>query len=323
MARRLRRKRLICIIFISLSVICFQIVQAQEYPTKPVTFVMPSGPGGSHDLTARAVTSVAANYLGQPIVILNKPGAGGAVASELVANAAPDGYTLLFGGPGHSSTLPAVEGRSRGPDDLLAVCRINYSPTTITARSDLPYRTFKEMLEWAKANPGKLIFGTTGTWGNADVAWRQIAKQTGVTARVVPYDGGSPLTIAILGNQIDVMGIVMAPIIPHIKSGKLRVLAVLDQKRVADLPDAPTAKEQGVDVVNILWRGVLAPKGTPRPIVDKLALAFKKMTEDKSVISTIKQQLGDEIYYQGPDEFAKFWRADYEAYRELAKLYKK
>lgn len=323
MARRLRRMRHIYLISFLLSVICFQIAQAQEYPTKPVTLVIPVSAGGSHDMTARAVTSVAAKYLGQPIVILNKPGGGGALGTEMVAKTAPDGYMLLMGGPGWNSTLPAIEGRSKGPDDLVAVCRLNYSPTTIVVRSDLPYKTFQEMIEWAKANPGKLLYGTTGIWGNSDLAWKQIAKQTGITAKVVPYDGGGPVIIAILGKQIDATGMAITPILPHIKTGKLRVVAILDEKREADLPDVPTAKELGVNVVNLLWRGIIAPKGTPRPIVDKLASAFKRMTEDKSVASMIKKQLGDEIYYQGPEEFAKFWRAEYEANRELGKLYKR
>jgi hypothetical protein len=123
-------------------------IAAEEFPTKPVTLVIPVGAGGSHDLTARAVTSVASNYLGQPIIIQLKPGGGGAIGSEIVAKSAPDGYTLLFGGMGWSTTYPAVEGRSKGPDDLMAVCRINYSPTIIVSRPDLPFKTFKEMLAY-------------------------------------------------------------------------------------------------------------------------------------------------------------------------------
>ena len=175
-----------------ISVFVSSTIQAKEFPVKPVTLIIPVGPGGSHDLTARAVTSVAADYLGQPVIIQLKPGGGGAIGSEIVAKAAPDGYTLLFGGSGWSSALPAIEGRSKGPDDLIAVCRINYSPTIIVARSDLPYKNFKEMLAWAKANPDKLIFGNTGPWGQADLPWKLIVKQTGIKARNVPYDGGGP-----------------------------------------------------------------------------------------------------------------------------------
>jgi tripartite-type tricarboxylate transporter receptor subunit TctC len=297
-------------------------VRAQEFPTKPITLVIPMGAGGSHDLTARAVTSVAADYLGQPIIIQLKPGGGGAIGSEIVAKAAPDGYTLCFGGPGWSSILPAVEGRSKGPDQLDAVCRINYSPTIIVARPDAPYKTFKEMLAWGKANPGQLIFGNTGPWGASDTPWKLIMKETGITSKVVPHDGGGPALVAILGGHIDLSGLFMAQSLPHVQTGKLRALAVLDDRRDPALPDVPTAKEEGVNVVFLMWRGVLAPKGTPRPVIDKLTLAFKKMTEDKSVLAMI-QRLGDEINYLGADEFGKVWQEEYQTYKKLGESLKK
>ncbi len=287
-----------------------------------MTLVVPLGVGGSNDLTARALASVGADYLGQPVIVQVRAGGGGAIGSDLVAKAAPDGYTLLFGGPGPNTTLPAVEGRSKGPDDLLAVCRINYSPDIITARPDAPFKTIKEMLEWAEANPGKLVFGNTGPWGAGDLPWKLIMKQTGITSRVVPYDGGGPALTALLGGHIDVMIGLTAHSLPHIRAGKIRVLAVLDEQRDRDLPDVPTGKEQGIDVTYLLWRGVLAPKGTPRPVIEKLAAAFKKMTEDKSVVAMIKQ-FGDEIHYLGPDEFTKVWREEYETHKELGKLFKK
>ena len=297
-------------------------VRGDEFPTKPLTLIVPVGAGGSHDLTARAVTSVAPTYLGQPIIVQLKPGGGGAIGSEIVAKAAPDGYTLLFGGPGWSTTYPAVEGRSKGPDDLTAVCRVNYGPTIIVARPDLPYKNLKEMVEYAKANPDKLVFAHTGPWGQADLSWKMIQKQTGIKTKSVPYDGGGPAILALLGGHADVNGALLSALISHIKAGKLRALAVLDTKRTKPLPDVPTAREQGVDVVNLMWRGVLAPKATPRPVIDKLAQAFKKMTEDKSVVTMINQ-MGDEIYYLGPDEFGKLWREEYETHKELGKALKK
>jgi tripartite-type tricarboxylate transporter receptor subunit TctC len=296
--------------------------KGKEFPTKPVTLIIPVGAGGSHDLTARAVTSAAMNYLGQPIIVQLKPGGGGAIGSEIVAKSNPDGYTLLFGGMGWSSTLPAVEGRSKGPDDLMAVCRINYSPTIIVSRPNLPFKTLNEMLEYAKANPDKLIFGNTGPWGQADLPWKMIVKLSGIKAKNVPYDGGGPALLAVLGGHADMTGGLVTALLPHIKSGKLRALAVLDNKREEQLPDVPTAKEQGVNVTNLMWRAVLAPKGTPRPVIETLAQAFKKMTEDKSVVTMIKQ-MGDEIYYLGPDEFGKLWREEFENQKELGKLLKK
>jgi tripartite-type tricarboxylate transporter receptor subunit TctC len=215
-----------------------------------------------------------------------------------------------------------VEARSKGPDDLAAVCRINYSAAIVVTRPDLPYRSFKGMLEWAKANPGKLVFGHSGTWGHSDLAWKLLMKETGITTKSVPHDGGGPALMAILGGHIDVNSSNIAVVLPYVRAGKLIPLAVLDDKRDSNLPDVPTAKEEGVDLVCPLWRGIMAPKGTPRPIIEKLAIAFKKMTQDKTVVTMIKQ-MGDGIYYLGPDEFTKAWREEYEAQRELRKIFKK
>ena len=322
MNRGIGVKPLVSLIILIVSIFGPQFVQAQEYPTKPVTLVIPFGAGGSHDMTARAVTSVAAEYLGQPILVQLKPGGGGAIASDFVSKAAPDGYTLLFGGSGPNTTLPAIEGRSKGPDDFVAVCRVNYSPSVIVARPDAPFKTFKEMLAWAKSNPGKLVFGNTGPWGAGDLSWKLIVKETGIDAKNVPHDGGGPALVAVLGGHVDVSGLFSAQTLPHIQAGKLRALAVTDTERDPSLRDVPTCKEAGVNMVYLMWRGVLAPKGTPRGIVDKLAEAFKKMAWNKSVVPMITQ-LGDEIHFMGPDEFARAWREEYQTQKELGKIFKK
>ncbi|HSB71989.1 MAG TPA: tripartite tricarboxylate transporter substrate-binding protein, partial [Candidatus Methylomirabilis sp.] len=155
---------------------------AEEFPTKPVTLVIPVGAGGSHDLTARALAGVAPQHLGQPLIIQLKPGGGGAIGSDFVAKSKPDGYTLLFGGPGWSTTLPAIEGRSHGPDTLTAVCKINHGALVWTVNAARPWQNVKELVEWAKANPGKLVHATTGPWGIADLPMKQLMKEYGFTA---------------------------------------------------------------------------------------------------------------------------------------------
>ncbi len=295
---------------------------AEDFPVKPITLVIPFGAGGSHDLTARALSSVAPQYLGQPLIVQLRPGGAGAIGSDQVAKAKPDGYTLLFGAPGPNSTLPAVEGRSVGPDGPTAVAKINDSPGLLMTRPDRPYKTLKELVEWAKANPGKLTHATTGPWGASDVPMKQLMKDTGISVQLVPYDGGGPAMLATLGGHVDTSFLLTAQSLPHIRAGKLRPLAVIGTKRHPDLPDVPTAREQGFNVVYTIWRTVLAPKDTPRPIVEKLAGAFKQMTEDKSFQALVKQ-LGDETGYLGSDDFLKEWRAEFEAHRELGKLYKK
>jgi len=296
--------------------------QAQEFPTKPVSLIIPFGPGGASDLTARAFVGAAHEYLGQPVIIQLKPGGGGAIASDIVAKAAPDGYTLLMGGPGPNTTLPAIEGRSRGPDDLAAVCRINYNAMLTLVPAGAPYKTMQEFVQYAKANPGKLRFGHTGIWGGPDLLWKSIQVKAGISAKIIPYDGGAEALIGLLGGHIDVACLFPTQSTPHIKGGKIRALAVSDSKRDPDFPDVPTLQEAGVDVVSVVWKGVLAPKSTPRPVIDKLALAFKKMSEDKSSLAMIRQ-LGDNFHYQTPDELTQFWRQEYEAHKELGKMFKK
>jgi tripartite-type tricarboxylate transporter receptor subunit TctC len=294
----------------------------EPFPTKPVTLIIPVGAGGSHDLTARALAAVIPQYLGQPMLVELRPGGGGAIGSNQVATAKPDGYTLLFGGPGWSSALPAIEGRSAGPDRLIAVARVNYSPALLLARPDAPFKTLKEMVEWAKAHPGELLHATTGPWGASDMPMKQLMHQYDFHAKLVPYDGGGPALLAILGGHVQTTFSLSAQALPHLKAGKLRALAVMDTKRLPALPDVPTAVEQGIDVTYTLWRGVLAPKGTPRPIIDKLADAIKKATEDKAFIEQVRS-MGDEPGYLGPDEFARVWRKEYETAKELGKVFKK
>jgi tripartite-type tricarboxylate transporter receptor subunit TctC len=328
MGRQLQqgRRRFFYMVFLFLCAFAPQLVLAQEYPTKPVTLVIPMGPGGGHDLTFRAVTSVAADYLGQPILIKLNPGGSGAIGADLVAKAPPDGYTLGVASNAWSCALPAIEGRSKGPEYFEAICRINYNPTIIVTRPGTPFKTFKEMIQWAKANPGKLIVGTPGPWSPPDMVWKYLMKETGITLKIVPFDGGGPALVGLLGGHLDAGTALPIMYYPYKTTGKLIPLLFLEDKRHPDLPDVPTGKEEGMDgqlnMLSRLWRGVIAPKGTPRPIVDKLAAAFKGMTEDKSVVAMIKQ-FGDDLYYLGPDEFRKVWESEFELYKELGKIYKK
>ena len=311
-----------------LTLLIPQVILAQEYPTKPVTVIIPFGPGGGHDLLFRAVTSVAADYLGQPIIIKLMPGGGGAIAADFAAKAAPDGYTLFAGGNIPSVSLPAIEGRSKGPEYWEPVCRLNYNQTIIVSRPDAPFKTWKQMMEWVKANPGKLVVGTPGPWSPPDVIWKNVMKEMGVSVKLVPFDGGGPVIVALLGGHIDVGSALPIIYSPYKNTGKMNALLTLEDKRLPDLPNTPTSIEEGVPgaaTLNMLgysWRGVMAPKGTSRAIVDKVATAFKKMTEDQSVKAMIKQY-GDEIHYLGPDEFAKVLMSEFDVYKELAKAYKK
>ena len=326
MGTQLQRRRwvysLLFVVSFVLLVFTCPMVQAQEFPAKPITLIIPYGPGGGFDLPSRLLASLAMDYFRQPIVVQFKPGGGGSIGSEFVANAAPDGYTMLIGSPGSQSIYPAVENKSKGPDDLAAVCRINYAPIFVCAHPSVPFHTFKEMLAWAKANPGKMTYGNTGPWSAADLPWRQTKLITGMVTRDVPHDGGGPALMAVLGGHVMVAGINATQAIPQLRAGKIRPLAVWDHQRHPAFPNVPTAKEEGVDVVFLMWKGIFVPKATPRPIIDKLAANLKKIVEDKFFVGTLKK-IDEDIHYLGPDEFTKLWRSEYENYKELGRMLKK
>jgi tripartite-type tricarboxylate transporter receptor subunit TctC len=289
---------------------------AQDFPTKPVELVLPYGPGGSHDLTARALVGVAQPYLGQPLVVVLKPGGGGAVGSQQVARAKPDGYTLLFGGTGPNTIFALVQKAPTGPDNFVPVARINYSPAVFAVRGDAPWRSFREVVQFAKQNPGKLSFANTGTWGAGDFPMRMVARATGIEYNNIPHDGGGPALLAVLGGHADASFQFSAQLLPHIGAGKIRALAVSDTKRIPQLPNVPTLQEEGVDVVFTQWRGVAAPKGTPAAVVEKLEAAFRHMTEDKSFQALIAQ-FGDEIHFLGAKEFEAAWRRESEEFAKV------
>ena len=322
MSEKMRKAMWICFVVLLFSVFALEGVEAQPYPTKPILLVNPMGAGSASDVLMRAVLTMTPKYLEQPFVLELKPGGSGAIGTDFVAKATPDGYTLLCGGPGWNSNLPAIEGRSKGPESFDAVCQINSSSSFVLVRADSPFKTLKDVVEWAKANPGKLVFGHTGVWGAADLFWKQLRQQTGIVTRDVSHDGGGPMMTALLGGHIEI-GITAPPVaMPQIQAGKLRALTYNLNKRFRQLPNVPTAKEEGFNVVDYFWRTVLAPKGTPRPIINKLADVFKKVTEDKAFIDAIAK-FGEEPDYIGSEEFTKVWLEEYEARKELAKIFKK
>ena len=322
MSRQLRKIRWICLVVLMSSIFFSRFVGAQQYPTKPIVTVIPMSAGGSSDLLMRCVVGVANNYLEQRIILEIKAGGSGAIGTDYVVKAAPDGYTLLAGGPAWISVLPAIEGRIGGPNDLDGICQINYDSPFAFVRSDSPFKTLEDVIQHAKANPGKLVYGNTGPWGATDIVWKKVKRQTGIETRDVPHRGGMEPILGVLGGQLDFTISGYASAVSFVEAKKLRVIAYFGPERSVDLPDVPTAKEKGINVVFEFRRSVLAPKGTPRPIISKLAGVFKKITEDPSFIAMIKK-IGQEVHYLGTEDFIKAWREEYEEYKELGKIFKK
>ena len=286
---------------------------AQEFLTKPIELVIPYGPGCSHDLTARAVASVAQQYLGQPLLVVLKPGGGGAVGSQYVIRAKPDGYTIMLGGTGPNTIFALVQKAPIGPDQFTPIARINYSPPVFAVRSEAPWTTMREALDYMKKNPGRFNFANTGPWGAGDFPMRMLARAAGVEYNNIPFDGGGPATLAVLGGHADATFSFTAQLMPQVTAGKLRALAVTGPTRIRELPQTPTLKEDGLDVVFTMWRAVVGPKGMPSAIVAKLESAFRKIAEDKQFQEQIRQ-LGDDVQFQTGKEFETTWRQEWDAF---------
>jgi tripartite-type tricarboxylate transporter receptor subunit TctC len=296
--------------------------QSDQYPSKPINMIIASAAGGSSDLTSRTLAPLSQEVFGQPMILQIRPGGGGAVGNELVYQAKPDGYTLSFGHSNWNSVLPALEGRSRGPGEMEPVCRINLQNVIYWVAADSPFKSMQDVINYAKANPGKLSFGNSGLWSVTDIMWRWFELKAGLKTRNVTFAGGGETIVALLGGHIQISSIGPPQSLPHYRAGKIRPLAIEARKRYRGLPNVPAMKELGYDNgLEGLWKAVLAPKGTPRPIIEKLAAGFKKMTEDKRAIDAL-DQLGEDFEYQGTDEFAKYWQEDFAIYKEMAKLFK-
>jgi tripartite-type tricarboxylate transporter receptor subunit TctC len=249
-------------------------VAAQSFPIRVVTMVVPYSPGGGHDAMARLVAEQLTARLGQPVIVENKPGANGMIGAEFVARAQPDGYTILFASPAEIVIAPSVYKSMRYDPmkDLAPVTLAATTPLAIVANPSAGVKTLSELIAKAKKEPGKLAFGTAGNGSSQHLAGAWLAHLAGIDWLHVPYKGAGPATKDLLGGQIPFAIVGMAPVLPHIRAGKLIPLAVLTPERVKWASDVPTAQEtpglQGF--VASHWMGVLVPAQTPAPIIQKL-----------------------------------------------------
>ena len=262
-----------------------------SFPTKPLRIVVPNAPGGAADLTARAVGQKMSQGLGQPVVIDNKPGAGGVVAGDMVAKAAPDGHTLLLisSGTAVSATLFKTL-----PFDTIA----DFTPVAQLASFDLVivvpsggrFKTLAELVAWGKANPGKLNIGTPNIGTTQHLAAELFKSQAGLDAQIVPFNGTPAVINALRGNQIDAGLDILSPLLAQIKSGDLRPLAITGKRRSRVLPDVPTAQEAGVAGFDVTsWNGLAVPAKTPKAVVERLHREINAALNDAGV----KKQLQD------------------------------
>jgi len=290
-------------------------VDAQEtYPSRPITIVAPFPPGGVADLTARPVAAALEKTLKNPVGVVNKTGAAGAVGMQYAATSKPDGYTLLLALSSISIIPEADKLFGRQPaftvDQFEPLALISADPTILVVRAESPWRTAKEFVEDVKKRPGQVSFSSSGVYGTLHMAMELLSHAANIKLRHVPYAGAGPAITAILGGHVDALASGPAAVMPHIASGKLRPLAGWGDKRVAALPDVPTFKELGYPEAEFyIWAGVFAPKGTPGPVLEKLRQALRQAVEDPDFRGAMAK-LNTPIAFKQGEEFQRFFDAD-------------
>lgn len=307
-----------CLIPLLLLLVASQ-AQAADFPTKPITLIVPYAAGGSTDVLARALAKVSPKYIPQPIVVVNQAGGAGIPGRVAVVNAKPDGYTLLFGyGSGedlvtpHTMKIPYHQFK-----DLMPVCQISIVSLVLVVPTSNPARNLKEFVDWAKRQ-NRPITGAVSTRGaSVDITMQAIMKVAGVNAQTVPFRGGSEAAIAVLGGNTDFAGNVPSEVISHVKGGRLRILGVCLKQRDPVIPDIPTFLEQGFNCWTFgAIRGIGAPRGTPDSLIAYLEGKFKKAADDPE-FQTIMKDIVHPVMFLERNAFLKNMTEGYEMYGKL------
>ncbi len=301
--------------FVLVLVALFGFAHAQDFPNKPLRLIIPYPAGGATDLTARAVVSVADDYLGQPMIVTIRSGGGGAVGAEAASKAKPDGYTLMIGDPATLIILPQVQKIAYNPSDFVPLGQVASLPALLMVQAGSPWKSAKDFVEDAKKNPGKIKHSAV-TFSPEHLMFEAMGVKYGAKLTHVPSTGGGPALASLLGGHVDANGLYPPVAYPHIQSGKLRPLGVAATKRWAALPDVPTLSEQGLDLDARLWLGIMTVKGTPEPVLAKLRDAVKKISDDTS-FKTMMTRMGQQVDYLTADELAKQWETDHAALKSI------
>jgi tripartite-type tricarboxylate transporter receptor subunit TctC len=284
---------------------------AQEYPSRPVRVVVPFAPGGPNDIIVRLVAQKLFESWGQPFVVENRAGAGGNVGTDYVAKSAPDGYTLLSVGPGSLIINPLVAKVPYDAErDFAPITIMARAPNALVAHPSLPVRSVKDLIALARARPGAINYGSGGNGSTPHLSAALFAAMAGIELTHVPYKGTAPATTDLIGGQVQIAFLGIPAVLPHVKSGKLRVLAVTGLRRSPELPDVPTVDESGVPGYDVSpWYGLLAPAGTSRAVVTRLAEVATQIVRTAEMREKLAAQ-GAEAAGGTPEEYAAVIRAD-------------
>ena len=302
---------------LAFSGLCFG---AENYPTKPIQVIVPFAAGGSSDLTARTVEKFWTKYSPQPMLVVNKPGAGGVLGEEFVVRSKPDGYTIYVGqGSGHDTVMPHLQKMPFDPlKDITPVARLSIHSIVICVSGKSPINSMKDLIDYA--NKGNKITAAVSTAaGSVDLVMRAISKRANIPITTVPFAGGADAVTALAGGHLVIGGGHPSEVMPHLKAGRFKAIGVALDKRDPTLPKVPTLKEQGIDVAT--WgsvKGVAVPNGTPPEIIEYLASTLKKISEDPGYKKAMAQ-ISQPIDYLGTKEWAAFLQRAHKDYGDLIK----
>ena len=277
-----------------------------SYPTKPLTMIAPFPPGGVADIVGRPLAASMEKTLRQPVLVVNRSGAGGAVGTTAAAKASPDGYTILMS-LSSISIFPVSDPMNGKPvpyqlSDFAPIALVTADPTVLVVAADGPYKTIQDFIASAKAYPGKMNYSSSGVYGTLHVAMEMFANAAGIKMFHVPYQGGGPAVAALLGGQVHALASGPAAAIGQIKGGKMRALAGWGDKRLPLMPDLPTFKELGYkDVEFYIWSGVFAPEATPGPVVSRLRDAVRAAVADPQFVGAMEKVQTPISYLDAPD----------------------
>lgn len=296
-----------------LTALVSAMAHAADFPDRAISMIVPFPPGGVADTVARPVADAMSRDLQQPVVIENKPGAGGGIGMSFAAKARPDGYTVLLSLSSYTVLPEADKVLGRASlyqlDQLKPIARFTADPTVFVVRADAPWKTWAEFAVAARANPGKYTYGTSGNYGTMHVPMEMLLAATGLKMTHVPYTGAGPAIVGLLGGSIDAVATGPATVVQQIAGGKLRALAQWGTARLVALPDVPTFHELGIDVDYAQWSGLFVPAGTPEPVIKRLRDAARAAANDERV-KQVMVTAGSPIQYLDLPEFARYVDAD-------------
>ena len=294
----------------------------QEYPTRPIRLIIGFPPGGSNDVVARLVAPRLGELLGAQVVVENRPGANATIATENVAKAPPDGYTIMLGSSSPLAISPFTYSKL-GYDtlrDFVGIAQIALTPELGAVHPSLPARSLKELVALARSQPGKLNFASSGNGGMPHLALELFKSLARIDVQHVPYKGAGPAAVDLVGGHVEGMIIDFPALYPHVKAGKLRAIFLAAEKRIDLLPDVPTSAEAGYpDLIAVNWFAIVAPVKTPRAVVDRLHGAFSKTMATPEVKERLLAQGVETSMSPSPEAFAKFLRGELAKWSKVAK----